>query len=436
LATTLQMAYGFAAPAVKSVPRKSSRTEQGNNAAMNVRRFIAPDMGQALALVKKSLGEDAVILRTKKVRKGGVLSFLSRELVEVTAASPDRKPVPQSPLHDRAGEARKQLESHPALEEMRDMREELSELRGHMRELAESVRYERMPSLPLNLARRYKDMLAAGVDPKLATELTQELNIRFTGTQLEQSELVDQELAKMLAAKIPVRHPHTLNGGRTRIIALVGPTGVGKTTTMAKLVTSYRFWGKKPTALISADTYRVAALEQLKTFAAIAGLPMESVYQPVAMKNVLLRHRDKSAVFIDTAGRSQADIAKLDELAAFLDAADPDEVLLCLSVAVRLQDQLDIINRYRRLKPTGLIFTKLDESRGPGVIPSVLAESGLPASYLTVGQSVPDDVISATPKRLAALIIKPDKLAALQRTHFESWIHAERSAQKPEGEVA
>ena len=417
------------------LPREK-RSNQGNNAPMNVRKFIAADMSQALALVKKSLGDEAVILRTRKVRKGGLVSFLSREMVEVTAASPDRKPLPQSPLQDRAGEARRQLESHPALGEMRELREELSELRGHVRELAESARYERMPSLPANLARCYKDMLGAGVNPKLATELAQEINIRFTGTQLEQSDLVEQELARMLANHIPVRHPHTQTGERTRIIALVGPTGVGKTTTMAKLVTSYRFWGRRPTTLISADTYRVAALEQLKTFAAIAGLPMESVYQPAAMKNVLQRHRDKAAVFIDTAGRSQADVAKLDELAAFLDAADPDEVLLCLSVAVRLEDQRDIIEKYRRLKPTGLIFTKLDESRSPGVIPSLLTESGLPATYLTVGQSVPDDVISATPKRLSALILKPDKLAALQRTHFESWIHAERSARKQEGEVA
>jgi len=392
---------------------------------MNVRRFTAPEMKQALAMVKRSLGEDAVILKTRKVKKGGLLSFLSRELIEVTAASPDRKLPMRKPAVDKLEDAKRGLDAHESVEVMRDLQEEVKELKGYVQDLSEQVKLERMPSLPSRLAGHFKAMVQAGVDDKVAKEFAQVLNLEFKGEELEDAALVDRTLIRMLSKKIPVRHPSKSIEGRARIIALVGPTGVGKTTTIAKLVTSYRYWGKSDTALVSADTYRVAAIEQLKTFAAIAGLPMEAVYQPAAMKNVLDRHSGRDAIFIDTAGRSQVDKEKLDELETFLTAAEPDEVLLCLSVTTRLEDQLDVVERYRRLKPTGIVFTKLDEGSGPGIILSTLVRVKLPLTYLTCGQNVPDDIITAEPARLAELILKPDSLNKLQRTHFEDWISAE-----------
>jgi flagellar biosynthesis protein FlhF len=180
----------------------------------------------------------------------------------------------------------------------------------------------------------------------------------------------------------------------------------------------------------------VAALEQLKTFAAIAGIPMEAVYQAEAMPKVLARHDERDAIFIDTAGRSQADKTKLDELGAFLEAAKPHEVLLCLAVSTRLEDQLDAIERYRKLNCTGIVFTKLDETRGPGMIPSVLQRADLPAVYLTCGQSVPDDILSVNVNRVADLILKPDSLTDVQQTHFESWIREEKQSNKREEDHA
>ncbi|NQU06698.1 MAG: flagellar biosynthesis protein FlhF [Calditrichaeota bacterium] len=389
---------------------------------MNIRRFTASEMKEALIMVKRALGEDAIILKTRKVRKGGLLSFLSKEMIEVTAATPDYKPNPQDQDDNKAAKIRQTSMLNGSTEVIHDLKTEINDLKGHVHDLAEQMKFERMPSLPRRLSKRYKDMVTAGVDDILARELAQELNIHFKGEDLENENIVDNALLKLLANRIKIRRIPNKRNGKVRVFAFVGPTGVGKTTTLAKMVTSHRHWGNRDTVLISADTYRVAAIEQLKTFASIAGLPMETVYQSNVMKNVISRHSERDAIFIDTAGRSQADAEKLDELETFIEAAEPDEVFLCLAVSTRLEDQLDIIKRYSRLKPTGLIFTKLDESRGPGMIISTLVRSDIPLMYLTCGQSVPDDIVSVNPGKLADLILKPEKLLNLQKTHFESWI--------------
>ncbi|MCF7810705.1 flagellar biosynthesis protein FlhF [bacterium] len=403
---------------------------------MNVRRFTAAEMKEALILVKRSLGEDAIILKTRKVKKGGLLSFLSKEMIEITAATPDYKPKPQEQTILKTEGIRKIMTLNGSTEVIRDLRTEINDLKGHVQTLAEQMKYERMPSLPSKLSKRYKDMVIAGVDDIIARELTQELNLHFKGEDLENEKIVDFALMKLLANRIKMRKIPNSKKGKTRIFAFVGPTGVGKTTTLAKMVTSHRFWGNKDTVLVSADTYRVAAIEQLKTFASIAGLPMETVYKPDAIRSVIHKHKEKDAVFIDTAGRSQADAEKLDELETFIEAAEPDEVFLCLAVSTRLEDQLDIIKRYERLKPTGIIFTKLDESRGPGMIISTLVRANIPLMYLTCGQSVPDDIVYVNPDKLADLVLNPEKLTHLQKTHFEAWINEanEKSTEGVSGE--
>ena len=395
---------------------------------MNVRRFTAVEMKQALGMVKKALGEDAIILKTRKVKKGGWLSFLSKEMVEVTAASPDRKVPFRNPSPEKIAQVKRDLDSQSSVEVMQNLQEEIKDLKGHVHELSEQVKFERMPSLPRLLSKHYKRMVVSGVDERVAKEFAQVINLEFNGDELEDKELVERALIRMLSSRLSVRYPHKSTGKkRARIIVLIGPTGVGKTTTLAKLVTSHRYWGQKDTALVAIDTYRIEAIGQLKTFASIAGLPMEAVYKPAAFRNVLERHSTRDAIFVDSAGRSQIDSEKLDELEQFLDAADPDEVLLCLSVSTRLEDQLEVIRRYGRLKPTGIVFTKLDESNGPGLIISTMVRTRLPVTYLTCGQNVPDDIVSVNPRKIAELILEPEMLKELQETRFEAWIKADGS---------
>ncbi len=392
---------------------------------MNVRKFIAPTIGEALADIKKELGDDAVILRTKTVRKSGVLAFLAKDAVEVMAASPDRNP-PESPaVVEQVAEIRRHLVNRPSDSAVGELKDELSELKGHLLEIAEHVKYDRMPTLPPLLADKYRTLVNAGTDSHLAAELTEQVNLAHGGDDLDNEELIRKALIDRISRKIKVRLPAIKKEGRAKIIALIGPTGVGKTTTLAKLATSYRFWGGSDVAIVSADTYRVAALEQIKTFAAIAGLPMEAVYQPGAMPTAMSRHYHRDALFVDTPGRSQSDSQKLEELSAFLEAAEADERLLCLAVNTRIEDQLDIIERYSRLNPTGIIFTKLDDSRHPGGVLTVAERSQIPLTYLTCGQNVPDDLVAADPYRLAKLLLSPNLFGRQQQERFESWIAAD-----------
>lgn len=389
---------------------------------MNVRRFRAPNITEALSQVRKTLGEEAIILRTRKVKRGGLLSFLTKDLVEVVAASPDRDIIDPARITEQSSKMRSTIHARPSNDLIRDLKDDVGQLKGDVHALVEQVKFDRMPSLPYHLAELYKQMVVSGVHEKLAKELTQAANIKLTGDELEDGDLVWKTVQAMLSNKIQFHQPTRTLQDRPKIIALIGPTGVGKTTTLAKLVTSYRYWGKNDTALVSADTYRVAAIEQLKTFASIAGIPMEAVYQPGTMQNILSRHRSRDAIFIDTAGRSQADTKRLEELTSFLETAEPDEVLLCLSISTRLEEQLDIIRRYQPLKPTGVIFTKLDETVGPGMIFSVLYAFTLPLTYITCGQNVPDDILTVNPDMLVQLILNPELLDNLKKTHFESWI--------------
>ena len=189
-----------------------------------------------------------------------------------------------------------------------------------------------------------------------------------------------------------------------RIVALIGPTGVGKTTTIGKLAAGFSIVDKRKVALITADTYRVAAVEQLKTFGEIIGVSVEVVVTPSGLREALYQHTDKELIFIDTAGRSPHDEVHMSELQAFLDQAKPDLTILVMSATTQVSDQLSVFKRFRPFA-THLIFTKLDETASAGSILNLIENTTLPIAYVTNGQNVPDDIEVATPQRLAAYIL-------------------------------
>lgn len=395
---------------------------------MNVKSFKASTMSDALAMVRKAFGDEAVILRTRKIKRNGMLSFVSKEMVEVIAAIPDRNAAKKntSQAYDsQVKRLQKGMTNLQSAEVISNLKEEIMDLKGHIQELAGYVKYDRMPSMPPELSIVFRRLVNAGLEQNIAKDVIQSIIHNHNGEQLENKTVVEKALQSTLRSLIKARKVEVDSGKKSRVIALVGPTGVGKTTTLAKLVTSYRYWGKRKTALLSTDVYRVAAIDQLKTFASIAGLPLEVVYKPNAMKNTLSRHLDKNAVFIDTAGRSQKDGEKLDELEEFLNIAEPDEILLCLSVSTRLEDQLDIINRYKKLGLSGIIFTKLDETTNLASMLNVLSKCDVPAVYITCGQNVPDDILTFDTRKVVNLVLEADQFLEQKHLYFQNLIEEE-----------
>ncbi len=192
----------------------------------------------------------------------------------------------------------------------------------------------------------------------------------------------------------------------TRIVALIGPTGVGKTTTLAKIAARFVLEQGVSAALITADTYRISAVEQLKTYSDIIGLPLEIVYTPDELRVAIRKHEKKQLILIDTAGRSQHNEYQMDELQRLLKANSRIEKHLVISATTKDGDVADIMDKFSSCKPNRVIFTKVDETRSLGIIPNLLCGKDISLSYLAYGQSVPDDIFPASAEKLADLLLR------------------------------
>ena len=194
--------------------------------------------------------------------------------------------------------------------------------------------------------------------------------------------------------------------GQCTAVALVGPTGVGKTTTVAKLAANFALKEKCRVALITADTYRIAAVEQLKTYADLIGIPIEVIYTPQELKAAMYRHQDKHLVLIDTAGRSPANQPQMMELESLLAVDLSIEKHLVLSATTKFTECLDAVRRFKTSNPQKYLFTKIDEACNLGTILSLMHHDPRPLSYITTGQNVPDDIEPADPQRLTTLMLR------------------------------
>ena len=197
-----------------------------------------------------------------------------------------------------------------------------------------------------------------------------------------------------------------LNRHGVRLVALLGTTGVGKTTTLAKIAAKFVLENGVNAALITADTYRISAVDQLKTYSDILGLPLEIVYNPAELNAAIERHKHKELILIDTAGRSQKNEYQMRELEEFLNVNPRIEKHLVISATTKLTDAREIMNKFSVVNPERLILTKIDETGSLGMVVNLLRNQKLALSYITTGQSVPDDIEPATADILTDFILK------------------------------
>jgi flagellar biosynthesis protein FlhF len=192
---------------------------------------------------------------------------------------------------------------------------------------------------------------------------------------------------------------------QSRVVAFVGPTGVGKTTTIAKIAAVELLKNKRKVGLITADTFRIAAVEQLKTYANILQIPVEVVFSTEEVAEAIDKLKDRDLILIDTAGRNYGDTVFVEKLNEFLKASQPDETCLVLSLTTKSADLEHIVANFEGVEIDKFIFTKLDETSSYGALYNLAHRFRKPLAYLTTGQNVPDDIEVATPERIAKLVV-------------------------------
>jgi flagellar biosynthesis protein FlhF len=380
------------------------------------RTYRAGTMREALAQVRRDLGGGAVILGTREVRRRRLFGLGSRELIEVTAtdgrAAPVSVSMPMAMSASMPPAAPAPATSDPAPPALSArVGEPLGRLHAVVEALSRQGRVDHLLfDLPGELVPTYAQLLEADVPEVLARRLVRHVADLLEPDEVHRPGRVREALRDAVEACVPVAPPIAAVPGTRRVVALVGPTGVGKTTTVAKLAANFKLaHGLRP-GLVTVDTYRIAAVEQLRTYAEIIDLPLAVANAPGEIRGAIDRLGDVDIVLIDTAGRSPRDEVKIRELADFLAEARPDEVHLVLSAAAGERGLRAAVERFSVVRADRLILTKLDEADGLGGVLAVLGQAGRPVSYLTTGQAVPDDIEPADRARLARLILGQEAL--------------------------
>ena len=408
---------------------------------MLVRIFEAETMPQALKKVKEALGPDALILSTRTVRKSG-LGVFRKPICEVTAAidSSDSEefgqtsPAPTDPFATEQDDLNYQdlwqqpreaavssynqhiQEIKQPDDSLKDVRNEIDELKALVQQLAKpagpqaSKPIVTAPPRKLQQGAEVQEMSLLqneldrlGISGEAAATLEQYAWEKLSPRQLGDPQGIREFLNDAIGRLVSVTCPFKSIGNQQKRIALVGPTGVGKTTTIAKMAASQLLKGTTRIALITIDTYRIAAVEQLKVYGEIMNLPVEVVTTPEQLQQAIARHRDKELILIDTAGRSPRDDMSIAELAAFLGQANTENHLV-LSATTRDRELTEVVQRFGRIPLHSLVFTKLDECEQCGTLLNISLTQQLPLSFLTNGQRVPEDLMEADAEAITGFI--------------------------------
>lgn len=405
---------------------------------MNLQTFKAPTMAEALTQVKSSMGSDAVILHTRTFHTRAWLGLRRREMVEITAGrgigiaerrrpSAARAPATSQPVnsgtYSRGGaivrrppaaenptpaENGRQLLETPAGTgaAMLSISREMEALKSMVKDLVTQTRQKQAPNVPQELFDYYMQLVGNQVAEELAGELIKSLQRQVRPEHYAEPKFVKAKLIEHLEKLINTAGPivRTKTSG-PHVVALIGPTGVGKTTTLAKLAANLKLKERHRVGLITLDTYRIAAVDQLKRYADIIGSPLRVVSNAEDLRDAVRSMNDCEFVLIDTAGRSPNDTLKLNELRGLLEAVHPDEVHLVLSATASEKCLELAAARFGEVRTDKIIFTKLDESANVGIVLNVVRKVNKSVSYITTGQDVPDDIEVGQGRRLAELIL-------------------------------
>lgn len=413
---------------------------------MRIRRYTGKDAQEAMLKVKMDLGSEAVILSTRKVRKKGLAGLFAKPLTEVLAAIDEDYERKKSQASEAVTKAKQQPVIYNRQGKSAEEESKVESLENRVKKIElvldriyDSVAKDKKTEMP-EPAEKIQPAPAAIIKEEAAPaseeyesekealegEALKTLRSLLTDNEIEPfiiekivekikpfvKNLNDYDEVCNIAGKVLVNvlgQPNTIRireDGKPTIVLFAGPTGVGKTTTLAKIAADYTLNKQKKIGLITADTYRIAAVEQLKTYAEILNIPVSVIYTPQEIQEAISQYSDKDLILIDTAGRSHKNAAQFAELKMLVSAAGADEIFLVLSCSLGRLALREILNHYKFLNNYKLLFTKLDEVLVPGIILNARCSTGKTLSYTTAGQSVPDDIEVANVQDIVKSILQ------------------------------
>ncbi|MFO7445031.1 MAG: flagellar biosynthesis protein FlhF [Ignavibacteriaceae bacterium] len=366
---------------------------------MQVKKFIAPTLKEATLNMKDALGSEAVILGTRIVESDG--GFGLRRMFEITAGMEDEKfeeeaegleviqnekSVPNFSRELKEISMRFNNQAAPRnvtpREKIKIPEQKIETMDGHLRDLVETLSHKDVQ----------KDVIASVV-----AELTKYKKFLHSSN-------IDNYVLSALSSMIPTSNIELKKSGHPRIISFVGPTGVGKTTCIAKLAVIAKILHNLDVGLISIDTYRLGAIDQLKIFSEITKTDLLVAYDPDEVEKHLHTFRKKDIIFVDTAGRSPKNTDQLKKTKEFLDVLKSNETFLVLSTTSTTRSMADAADKFSLFNYSSFIFTKIDEAVTFGNIINLTSDYKKPVAYLSNGQTIPDDIISADPEFIANII--------------------------------
>jgi flagellar biosynthesis protein FlhF len=377
---------------------------------LKVMKYVAPTMNEAMKKVRNELGENAVILNSKVMDSGGIFGLFKKRMVEVIAAIDPgienekaemkrlrSQPDPSKSVSFKQDEHRKQQ-----LKSENSVQQELKELKKMIASFTSSSQFERYDSSIREILLHLQNQ---GINEAILLQAGDHLQeySKTSGEEGTASLLIEaKRFLKYAVNEVSMRGMSY----KKKYINVIGPTGVGKTTTLAKMAAEAVIEKRMKIGFITTDTYRIAAIEQLKTYAGLLNVPVEVVYKLEDYKKAIQKFRDFDHVFIDTAGRNFREKKFVDDLHKVIDFERDMETFLVLSLTGKEDDMKEIITQFSAIGINGFIFTKLDETSTYGSMFNIIKETKTGIAYITTGQDVPEDIIEVDAEDISELLLK------------------------------
>jgi len=361
---------------------------------MQIKKFKARTLKEAIAEMKTDFGDEAIVLSTKVIDV--FTNGVEQKLFEITASIDEEV---SKEYEDKAKEVSKAKDFQT---EMKKLTEKIYGTPSDLRTENSKQKKATTNSLPVSDLEDIKKQL---LDKDIKLEIADTVVDKIS----QYSPFVDEAnredyLISTLGLMIPTSDFELSKQSKPKVISIVGPTGVGKTTCIAKLAVISKILHNLDIGLISIDTYRLGALDQLKIFSEISNIDFLVAYEPADIPKFMKKFKNKDIVFIDTVGRSQNNKKLLNSINDFLQKVKVDETYLVLNSTSDYKVMVDVANKFKVLNYDALVFSKLDEAISYGNILNLVNEINIPIKYLTNGQVIPDDIIAADSEFIANMV--------------------------------